>query len=208
MDTDVAADLLLTCPTAARRPNSRRTIALDRGWLKTIPRDDRADNDALSDFGRPPYREKIAHIGLTSGTTSLRKKVGVTRRQIANRVDNIASRYKRYGPAKYLSLAVPHLIGPYTKVLSVWQLGGTVIFSNRRDPAAALVHHRPDETLAPTNFYAHVLKAIPKDHKPRPDLRLRVGGVRLSAELHSALAARLSPNIECSYGTTETGTVA
>ncbi len=157
----------------------------------------------------PLAPDDLMHVRMTSGTTGGYKKIPVTRTQFERWADATAELYARRGPTRYLSLTPPHLGLGLIKAVTVWRLGGTVIFDDRDDGFAAIDANRPDEFVATPYFLYRWLKHLDQSRKvPEQHLYLRVDGAKMSRKLHDDLRARVKCSLECGYGSAELGVVA
>jgi acyl-CoA synthetase (AMP-forming)/AMP-acid ligase II len=173
----------------------------------------RLDDSARAAHGQtlacPLADAELMHVRMTSGTTGGYKKIGVTRRQFEDWAQATTALYENRGPSRYLSLTPPHLGLGLIKALSVWVLGGTVIFDDRGNGFDAIAANEPEEFVATPYFVYRWLKDLDeRGLNPPRHLHIRLDGAKVSRTLWRDLSARVACDLECGYGSAELGVVA
>lgn len=149
-------------------------------------------------------------IVVTSGTTGTPKKILLTRGMIDRRTTNsmLSKGYAKPNLRAISNIGVGS-IGGFMLALACWALGGTLCHHDDSVSwAESLTRLRIDVFLLAPYHLQLLLRALPDDFVPHPDLTLCIGGGSLSKPLAADARQRLSRNILVSYGSTETGSVA
>lgn len=149
-------------------------------------------------------------IVVTSGTTGTPKKILLTRGMIDRRTTNsmLSKGYAKPNLRAISNIGVGS-IGGFMLALACWALGGTLCHHDSSVSwAESLTRLNIDVFLLAPYHLQQLLRALPEDFVPHPDLTLCIGGGSLSKPLAADARQRLSRNILVSYGSTETGSVA
>ncbi|ROZ76945.1 class I adenylate-forming enzyme family protein [Ramlibacter sp. WS9] len=196
----VGATIFLTDGPATGLAPGMRVLALSPEWF------DRMTPEAL-----PPYREKpqdpgaLCRVVLSSGTTGVPKRVGITNEQLQWRCLFAARSYELGPTARYLSGVGMSTVAGFVIPVATWQSGGTVVLAGD-DYGRALRDDRVTSLLMSPTQLAQLLERLPADAPVVPGLTLYVGGAPLSAALNEQARQRLTPNLYIAYGSTETST--
>lgn len=182
-----------------------RWFALDDAML--VPADPGA-------HGAPnaPGGDALGLLALTSGTTGAPKAVAFTHQRLL-RLWELQQRVVPHGPGVRL-LVFMGLDGnyPLQSALRMLFSGGTVLLTPTVSPASlfdAVERLGATDVIAGPSVLSHAMQQHQGDGARLPGLsRLRVGGSPMSPALLARLRRRLTPNIEITYGTTESGLIA
>jgi acyl-CoA synthetase (AMP-forming)/AMP-acid ligase II len=198
--SNVGATVFLTDGPAADLAPGVRVLTLSPEWF------DRMKPEAL-----PPYREKpqdpgaLCRLVLSSGTTGLPKRVGITNEQLQKRCLFGARTYEFHPSARFLSGVGLSTVGGFVLPIGTWYAGGTVVLAGD-DFGPALRDDRVTSVFTSPARLADVLQRLPKDAPLIPGLKIFVGGAPLSEALNEQARQRLTPNLYIIYGSTEVST--
>lgn len=159
---------------------------------------------------RPRGKDDPCRIIVTSGTTGSPKKILLTRAMIDERIQNlIMSGFYSRPDLTAASIIGLGSVGGFLTRLRCWAEGGTMC----EPPVGATWPELLSANgvnllrLAPAHLQA-LLRDLPEDFTPRPDLILGLMGGSISPILAAETRRRLTGNIVLNYGATEVGTVA
>ncbi|MFI4975356.1 MAG: AMP-binding protein [Caulobacterales bacterium] len=162
----------------------------------------------------PEPREPGAHIGLTSGTTGLYKKVRDEFGATQGPIDEKAERYAELGDSiiqqdenSVLNIFNMSLwsAGGYSRPIFTWCLGGAVVIQQTEDLHRAFDWRGVTHTVA-TPFCLSQLMALPEGAFPYlPDMQLTVVSGAVSPSLARETIRRLTPRILINLSSTEAG---
>lgn len=181
---------------------------IDAAWLRAL------EAYPLTYAGFAAERRRTlddpCRIVVTSGTTGTRKKILLTRGMIDRRTTNsLLSKVFTKPNLRAISNIGVGSIGGFMLALACWALGGTLCHHDDSISwAESLARLKIDVFLLAPYHLQQLLRALPDDFAPHPDLTLCIGGGSLSKPLAADARQRLSRNILVSYGATETGSVA
>jgi acyl-CoA synthetase (AMP-forming)/AMP-acid ligase II len=196
----VGATVFLTDGPATDLAPGVRVLTLSPEWF------DRMKPEAL-----PPYREKphdpgaLCRVVLSSGTTGVPKRVGITNEQLQRRCLFAARTYELNPSARFLSGVSASTLGGFTIPVAAWYSGGAVVLAGD-DFGPALRDDRVTSAFTSPARLADVMQRLPKDAPVVPGLKLFVGGAPLSEALNEQTRQRLTPNLYIIYGSTEVST--
>lgn len=151
--------------------------------------------------------DDVCRLVLSSGTTGAPKVISVTERNLAYRFSRSAVLIER---GRYLSMMGFSTLGGYQLLMSALVLGGTICFAGAPEDVLQVIalYHVTHLIAAPFQVRA-LLDAQKQNGLNFPSLRhVMLGGSRLEIALLSEVRAQLCPNVICTYGSTELGTVA
>jgi acyl-CoA synthetase (AMP-forming)/AMP-acid ligase II len=149
-----------------------------------------------------------ARIMLTSGTTGQPRRVLLTHRMLMRRFQSDMAFYGISASSRYYMVMKPGSLAGFVAPMETWMAGGSIVFSTRPPLIQELVQLDITAIGMATGQLASMIRNLPADFAPRPDLKVVVGGSLLTKTLADEAAARLTPNILVAYGSTEVGTVA
>lgn len=181
-----------------------------------VHRTDQAWLDGLARYpanwagDRPRRGEDGFRIVSTSGTTGSPKKILLTRGMMDRRVADTAVTqvFKTAAHPRGISdIGVGALAGIQLAFL-MWTRGGTLCHHDPRVPWAQTLSELEIDFLVAAPYHLQVLlRNLPQDQVPNPELIVGIAGGSLSKPLAQECRRRLSPNIIITYGATETGAV-
>lgn len=190
---------------APDRPLAVPTHRIDQGWLDALQ-----SQPTTWARARRPAPEDPCRIIVTSGTTGEPRKIVLTRAMIDERIQNLimTRMYSRPG-LKVASTIGLGSVGGFLTRLRAWAEGGCIVeLARRADLIEALTRQRVNLLrLAPFHLQT-LLRALPDDIAPQPDLILGLMGGSISGALAAETRRRLTGDIVVNYGATEVGTVA
>ena len=196
----IKPDLLLT--DQAERVAGLATFPLSRAWIEATLK--RAPDEA------PPVKlsgDTPVRIALSSGTSGPPKMVQFTRDMIDTRLLRLRA-VTNFGTGPLVAHMGIDTYGGFLVALGRWGVGGAVIFPDAGfDWPTLLTTHRPATIFTAPVQLDLLLRALPDDFAPMPDLHVVVAGSSLSRPLARRARARLTPTIHISYGSTEAGLI-
>jgi acyl-CoA synthetase (AMP-forming)/AMP-acid ligase II len=209
-------------------PASESAVAATGAKLVLTDRDDRWDtaayavqldaqwwSDALA-ADVPPVRERghwdaPARLMITSGTTGSGKMVMLTHRVVARRVQQellVQRPEQNTETARQLVTMGPGTAGGFIAPLLMWARGGAIVIPTSRNVTQEVLNPVVTAAVISTGQLQDILRSLPADFAPRPQLTIMTGGSRMSRELEEEATRRLTPAIYSIYGSTEAGSVA
>ena len=196
----VGATVFLTDGPAPDLPPGIRLLQLTPQWFA------RRMAETL-----PPYRETLAdgsalcRLVLSSGTTGLPKRIGITHEQLQLRCLFAARSYELGPSARFLPGVGVTTVGGFVLPVATWYSGGAVVFAGDAF-GPALREHRVTSVFTSPARLAAVVDRLPAGAPAMPDLKLYVGGAPLSPALNEQTRQRLTPHVYIIYGSTEVST--
>lgn len=193
---DPAADLLLTDRDAAAGPTPLR---ITREWL--------AQTLSTPAQPLPVVRldpDTIGRVMLSSGTTRVPKRVGMSWRRIE--IANLAM-LRTYGAGKsgaYIPVTGVESLMGFGICLCAWSIGAPAAVAL---PIEELPHWL--ETLPPgfigmtPGHLRRLVDALPPGFRPQPGWRMATAGALLPVPLAREAMARITPDLRVLYGSTE-----
>lgn len=159
---------------------------------------------------RPRRGEDGFRIVMTSGTTGEVKKLLLTRGMMDRRVAETAVT-QVFAPARsprgISDIGVGSLAGIQLAFLC-WTRAGTLCSHDPRGTWAQTLKDLAIDFMVTSPYHLQVLlRSLPEDYEPDPELIVGVAGGSLSKPLALECKRRLSPYIIITYGATETGSV-
>lgn len=196
--------------------------ALARLGVASAPAADPGADLALTDLGPDPLAgepraapvlrldlDAIGRVMLSSGTTAVPKRVGMSWRRIE--IGNHAT-LRTYGAGRtgaYIPVTgVDTLLG-FGQVICAWSCGAAVAagFGLSDLPVALETLPAGVVGLTPRHLRA-LLDLLPPGFRPQPQWRLCVAGALLPLPLAREAMARLTPDVRIIYGSTECSLIA
>ena len=146
------------------------------------------------------------HILLTSGTTGARKKLLIG-------ADCLAAMSERRGAIYgFNQNSVVNIFdfamwtgGGYKNPLSIWRVGGAVVFHQGENPHHSLRIEGITHAVTTPVRLSEILSAPDNELLLNPGMLLSVGGAPLTRQLAEAARAKLTPHIYASLSSTEVG---
>jgi acyl-CoA synthetase (AMP-forming)/AMP-acid ligase II len=152
------------------------------------------------------HAEDPARIVMSSGTTGTPKKMLFSHGLIVQRIKGgIFGQTMRADSKVLVQLGIP-TFGGFGVPLRVWYFGGTVCLFEPN--GHSLLARRVTGLVVSPQQLQGLVRSLPPDFTPLPELSVTVGGSALPERLSVATRLRLTPNLIQSYGSTETTTVA
>jgi acyl-CoA synthetase (AMP-forming)/AMP-acid ligase II len=179
-------------------------FSLDPAWFDRAYAADRRPIEPA-----PADPEGLGRVLLSSGTTTAPRRVGLTWRMIEANVRNAASLWcaglsGRWAPAT----GIDSMMG-FMTALTAWATGSAVATGWGMDGLPALIEEVEPSFLAFTPAHLReLLRRLPADFRPRPGLRLLVGGTLLPRAVAQEARLRLTPDLRIIYGSTECSAMA
>lgn len=181
------------------------THRIDQAWIDAL-----WAHAPSSARRRPRGKDDPCRIIVTSGTTGSPKKILLTREVIDVQTGALLFNqfYVRPGLRAAATVGAGSIGGLKTSLLC-WAQGGTMCHP---DPAMGWAPALDALEINLIRLAPHhlqtLLRALPGDATPRPDLIVGVIGGSISKALAEETRARLSGNIVVNYGSTEAGATA
>ncbi len=181
----------------------RRTVPVDMSWLDG----DGKPSDIVETRGRS--RDDICRIVLTSGSTGVPKGVLFTHDAWERRVS-----YLDYvcGPFGLLSRTMSCIVGgEYRYCVYALSRGAMYCFPDPslEGTAKKIVQYRIQHLTASATTLGSIVTSPYADRKSFSSIELvRTGGSHLPRKLFERVRETICPRVMCSYGASETGTIA
>ncbi|MGV3651257.1 MAG: class I adenylate-forming enzyme family protein [Devosia sp.] len=185
-------------------PQGTRLKLIDNDWIATwVARVGSAD--PAPSLPRPGPDDPVRLV-TSSGTTGRPKRILFTHGQVVQRIRNgVFGQLMRYDP-RILVLVGIDTFGGFGAPLRTWWFGGTVCIF--KPEGEKLLAHDVRALVVSPRQLQNLLRKLPPDFTPMPNLTVTVGGSGLPREVGREARMRLSPNVMLTYGSTETTTVA
>jgi acyl-CoA synthetase (AMP-forming)/AMP-acid ligase II len=108
--------------------------------------------------------------------------------------------------SRLLARIGPSTGGGFIAPLRTWWFGGTVCLVEASPENLRILDVRA--LLVSPAQLRDLIRRLPKDSEPLPNLTVLAGGTALPVRLNAQARRRLTPNVVMTYGATETGTAA
>jgi acyl-CoA synthetase (AMP-forming)/AMP-acid ligase II len=182
-------------------PWSDRSIRVGVPWIKAA-----LSATVVSPVAHRPQAGDPARIVMSSGTTGTPKIMLFTHGLIVRRIKSgIFGQAMRVDSPLMVRLGIA-TFGGFGVPLRTWYFGGTVCLADL-DPDVLIARRITGLVVSPQQLRG-LLRSLPPDFTPLPDLSVTVGGSALPEALATETRLRLTPNVIQTYGSTETTTVA
>ncbi len=196
----VGATVFISDRPAPELPPGVQLLALSTEWFGRMP-------ESL-----PPYREspqdprELCRVVLSSGTTGVPKRVGITHQQLQLRCMFVEHSYAVGQSARFLTGVGVSTVGGFVFPMATWYSGGAVVLAGDNYAQAMQDDGVTAFFSSPTRI-AQLLHQLPADSPVFPGLTVYTGGAPLSVALNRQIRQRLTPNLYIIYGATEVATV-
>lgn len=153
--------------------------------------------------------EGVGRVLLSSGTTATPRRVGLTWRMIEANVRNASSTWcAGLSGAWVPATGLDSMMG-FMASLTAWAVGASVAVGWGLEGLPEMLEEVEPSFLGFTPAHLRDLLArLPPGFRPRPDLRVLVGGSLLPRALAHEARLRLSPDLRIIYGSTECSAMA
>jgi acyl-CoA synthetase (AMP-forming)/AMP-acid ligase II len=179
------------------RPATPAKVVFDAGWLA---QGGDTEPPAIPIHSDP---DVLCRVFASSGTTGVPKHVPASHRLITRRV------FGRWlslsgGPARRIvGIGLNTALGFETVLRTLWA-GGTLVLTNPRDAADAILRHGVTSIVTSPITLRGLLGALPPDMPvPTALTAIEVAGSVLPDAVYKLAAVRLCPNIASVFGSTE-----
>ena len=180
----------------------RPWLALTDAWLE------KATQGHAEPWFRPALRCDAAMVAVltTSGSSGAVKSLALNRKAHDLREHNRIWQYGLTSASRYL-VAMPVTVSLINLVIRASLRCGAQVLLPSESQLVTAIAEATHTTLLPLGIRG-LLHRIPASHPPIQELRCFATGASLSAGLRDGMIGRFNAQIQDSYGTNETGTVA
>jgi acyl-coenzyme A synthetase/AMP-(fatty) acid ligase len=155
-----------------------------------------------------PQRDQVGRVMLSSGTTGLPKRVGLSWRAANTAVRSSVTMYGADKPGPWLiELGVDTAFG-FAASLAAWAAGQPVLMRGEASLETALARFEPRVAALIPLQLQYTLEHLSSRFKACAGMRLFVPGGRLKPALAREARLRLTPDIRIVYGASECGAAA
>ena len=199
---DASAHLLITDEPgpASRQPVFHASSA----WVSTVQASSAERYQPVR-----PGRDRLGHVLMSSGTTGMPKRVGLSWRLIDTAIRSAAVLYGPVRPGPWLisELNIDTTFG-FTATLAAWAAGQPILLRGETKLEAALARFEPPVVALVPLQVQRALAQLPQRFKPYSGMRLFVPGGSLSPGIAREARLRLTSDIRTVYGAAECGIAA
>jgi 2,3-dihydroxybenzoate-AMP ligase len=195
---DGAASLLITDgpDPASAQPTFHATDA----WVSGV-----AASPAKPFSPTRPQRDQIGRVMLSSGTTGLPKRMGLSWRVVNTAVRSSVIMYGPDQPGPWLIEPGVDTAFGFAANLAAWAAGQPVLMRGEASAETVLARFEPRVAALIPLQLQYTLERLSSRFKPRADLRLFVPGGRVGPALAREARLRLTSDIRIVYGASECG---
>jgi len=155
-----------------------------------------------------PRRDQVGRVMLSSGTTGLPKRIGLSWQVVNTAVRSSVIMYGAGKPGPWLSeLGIDTAFG-FAASLAAWAAGQPVLIRGEASLETALARFEPPVAALIPLQLQHLLEHLPARFKACGGMRLFVLGGKLNPALAREARLRLTPDIRIVYGASECGATA